>query len=263
MKRVAVFVDSSYLFLSGIVLLTGERHRREHISSDIPKIITGLKSAARAVCDAEFLRVYWYEATYQGRITTEQLRIADTPDVKLRLGQINMAGEQKGVDTLITSDLTDMARTGAITDAVLMTGDEDIRIGVFQTQQLGVRVHLIGIQPLISNQSRSLSQEADTVTEWDKNTLQSMLRYTAPATPIQQNISSTVSELDIVIDPYVKGLGQQDIEKLKTWFAYNSNVPQEYDREILQIGRTYYGRYDLTPPERAALRASLISAINT
>ncbi len=263
MKRVAVFVDASYLFLAGITLLSGERQRREQISSDIPKIIAGLKNTARSVCTAEFLRVYWYDATYQGRITPDQIRVADTPDVKLRLGQINTAGEQKGVDTLITSDLTDMARTGAISDAVLMTGDEDIRIGMFQTQQLGVRVHLIGVQPIASNQSRTLSQEADTVTEWDESLLRSMLRYTPPTPPTPpQNVPSVVPELDISVEAYVKSLQQHDIDKLKVWFVSNASVPSEYDRALLYVGRAYYGRDDLTMTERAALRTSLISIIN-
>jgi hypothetical protein len=37
------------------------------------------------------------------------MALADSPDIKIRLGQVNSAGEQKGVDALI---ITDMAETG-------------------------------------------------------------------------------------------------------------------------------------------------------
>ena len=51
-------------------------------------------------------------------------------NVKLRLGQLNSAGQQKGVDSLIVTDLMELARNKAISDAVVVTGDEDIRIAV-------------------------------------------------------------------------------------------------------------------------------------
>ena len=65
--------------------------------------------------------------------------------MKLRLGQLNSEGQQKGVDSLIVTDLIELARNKAISDAVVLTGDEDIRVGVQIAQSLGVRVHLLGI----------------------------------------------------------------------------------------------------------------------
>jgi hypothetical protein len=44
------------------------------------------------------LRIYWYDAMRLGRPTPEQMALADFPDIKIRLGQVNSAGEQKGVD---------------------------------------------------------------------------------------------------------------------------------------------------------------------
>ena len=147
---------------------------------DIFNTVGALKRAAQAQCDLPLLRIYWYDAMRLGRPTPEQVALADSDDIKVRLGQINAAGEQKGVDALIITDLAELARNQAITDAVLLSGDEDVRVGVVLAQQFGVRVHLIGIQPSRSNQSRSLMQEADTTSEWDRATLTSFLTYAPP-----------------------------------------------------------------------------------
>ena len=55
-----------------------------------------------------------------------------------------------------------LARNRAISDAVLVSGDEDLRVGVQQAQEFGVRVHLVGIKPGRGSQSLFLLQEADT-----------------------------------------------------------------------------------------------------
>lgn len=65
--------------------------------------------------------------------------------MKVRLGFVNSVGEQKGVDSLIVTDMIALARNRAISDAVLMSGDEDLRVGVQQAQELGVRAGCLGI----------------------------------------------------------------------------------------------------------------------
>jgi uncharacterized LabA/DUF88 family protein len=52
---------------------------------------------------------------------------------KVRLGFVNRAGEQKGVDSLIVTDMISPARNRAMADAVLRSGDEDLRVGVIQS----------------------------------------------------------------------------------------------------------------------------------
>jgi len=83
----------------------------------------------------------------------------------VRLGFLNSAGQQKGVDSLIVTDLVELARNRAVGDVVLVSGDEDVRIGVQLAQSFGVRVHLVGVKPCAGNQSPELRQEADTCTE--------------------------------------------------------------------------------------------------
>ncbi len=86
-----------------------------------------------------------------------------------------LPSQQEGVDSLIVANLVTLARIRAMTDALLMTGDEDIRTGVQQAQQFGVRVHLIGIPPARENQSALLVQEADGVRELSEAEVRSFL----------------------------------------------------------------------------------------
>ena len=85
--------------------------------------------------------------------------LAESDGIKLRLGYLNMAGEQKGINTLIVTDMIELARNGSMCDAVLVSGDEDVRVGVVVAQSFGVRVHLLGIAPSRSSQSKQLRME--------------------------------------------------------------------------------------------------------
>jgi hypothetical protein len=86
------------------------------------------------------------------------------PWVKLRLGNLNARGQQKGVDAQIRADMEALARHRAITDSVLIAGDEDMVPAVEAAQAFGVRVHLWGIEPPYgTNQAERLVWESDTV----------------------------------------------------------------------------------------------------
>jgi hypothetical protein len=96
--------------------------------------------------------------------TIDQRVIAQMPLVKLRLGNLNARGQQKGVDAQIRADMEALARHHAITDAVLVAGDEDMVPAVEAAQAYGVRVHLWGIEPPYgTNQAERLVWESDTV----------------------------------------------------------------------------------------------------
>ncbi|MDP1731532.1 MAG: NYN domain-containing protein, partial [Devosia sp.] len=141
MDRVAVFVDAGYLFAQGSTALTGSKKARTALVINAPKAIEALKqvAASRApVCS--LLRIYWYDGAIGGpRPTTDQALLANLDDVKLRLGFVNSHGEQKGVDSLIVTDLIELARLKSVSDAVLLSGDEDVRVGVQIAQNYGVR----------------------------------------------------------------------------------------------------------------------------
>lgn len=58
------------------------------------------------------------------------------------------------------------ARNRAMSEAILLSGDEDLRVGVQQAQEYGAIVHLVGIKPARGSQSVALMQEADMTYEW-------------------------------------------------------------------------------------------------
>jgi uncharacterized LabA/DUF88 family protein len=169
--RVAVFVDAGYVYTQGSCTLTGLKtpKRREQVTLDESKITELLKKEAKTSADGkELLRIYWYDGAPSSGPSVGQARIGNLNDVKLRLGQLNSEGEQKGVDSLIVTDLIELARNRAIGNALVLTGDEDIRVGVQIAQSLGVRVHLLGFSGPKGSQSQTLQQEADTRIVWDK-----------------------------------------------------------------------------------------------
>ena len=129
MDRVAVFVDAGYLFAQGSALLAGKRLSRSEVSLDHEAVIKALTDFACKVSGLPLLRIYWYDGTSTGP-TAQHLTLAHQADVKVRLGFVNSVGEQKGVDSLIVTDMINLARNRAVADAVLMSGDEDLRAGV-------------------------------------------------------------------------------------------------------------------------------------
>ncbi len=180
--RVAVFVDAGYVYAQGSLLISGSEAKKPRIKINIEAkaIVSLLTKFARAVSDEkELLRIYWYDGAPATGQSAEQTKFAQVDNVKLRLGQLNSAGQQKGVDSLIVTDLTELARNKAITDAVLLAGDEDIRIAVQIAQNHGVRVHLLGIDGVSQrgSQSISLQDEADTVRVWSKSEVKSFMTF--------------------------------------------------------------------------------------
>ncbi len=197
--RVAVFVDAGYVYAQGSSVITGLKNpkSREALALDETKIVEVLKLKARlASAGKELLRIYWYDGAPITGPSTVQIRIGQLDDVKLRLGHLNSDGQQKGVDSLIVTDLMELARNKAIADAVVVTGDEDIRIGVQLTQSFGVRVHLLGINGPRTSQSQTLMQEADTVELWGKSHVSTFLKLAGnkKAVTAQKSVTVTVAK---------------------------------------------------------------------
>lgn len=264
MQRTAVFVDAGYLFAQGSVLLAGARQGRECLALDIPAVSLALRKVVTDQSGLPLLRIYWYDAMRLGRPTPEQMALSDSPNIKIRLGQVNSAGEQKGVDALIVTDLADLARNHAMADAVLVSGDEDVRVGIMLAQQFGVRVHLVGIHPARSNQSRSLMQEADTVVEWDEACIRSFLSYTPPNSALAAATAAEKTGLDAQVTQVIAELSSSAITALKVQFASGTmQVPKEYDALLLRIGRVHYGQPNLSGAERSSLRSTFIRLIQS
>ncbi|MFF5154898.1 NYN domain-containing protein [Streptomyces sp. NPDC000348] len=158
----AIFVDAGYLYAAAGRLVAGTEDRRA-FDLDAEGLIDALIDRARTVfADSRLLRVYWYDGARRRIHTAEQQSIAELPDVKVRLGNLNANNQQKGVDSLIRSDLESLARHRAISDAALLGGDEDLVSAVEAAQGYGARVHLWGIEASEGrNQAEPLLWEVD------------------------------------------------------------------------------------------------------
>lgn len=276
MSRVAVFVDAGYLFAQGAKAVTGVNQPRSNLRLDETAVLSELRSVASIQAPKrELLRVYWYDGVnnFKGP-TLDHQKLANSDNVKLRLGFINASGQQKGVDSLIVTDLIDLARNHAISDAVLLSGDEDIRIGVQIAQQFGVRVHLVGIVPSVGSQSKYLCQEADTKIEWDasvvgkflamidKPIVNDMQTSPAPVPQLSKEPNSIGLTLDVqkAIEEFAAGLDQIQRNQLNTHWSQSGGVPPEFDGRILARCRAILGR-DLDTTERKLVRAHFRQAV--
>ncbi|HZO92909.1 MAG TPA: NYN domain-containing protein [Candidatus Baltobacteraceae bacterium] len=165
--NVAVFVDAGYLYALATQARYHTSHPRGRVSLSVEAVVAELKREVAALDGGgnRLIRIYWYDgAPISGR-TAEQTRTAALGDVKLRLGSVNQYGQQKGVDALIVHDMSELARNRAIDALILLSGDEDVLVGVQTAQTFGVRVHLLGIDPY-RTQSEKLRFESDATHEW-------------------------------------------------------------------------------------------------
>src|SRR6202041_3478612 len=163
LARYAIMIDVGYIYAAAGELLFSVGFPRED-PGDTDKLIQALTPHADGLVRGELLRVYWYDAARDRVPTIDQRVIAQMARVKLRLGNLNARGQQKGVDAQIRADMEALARHRAITDAVLIAGDEDMVPAVEAAQAFGVRVHLWGIEPPYgTNQAERLVWESDTV----------------------------------------------------------------------------------------------------
>ncbi|MFJ7153323.1 NYN domain-containing protein [Streptomyces sp. NPDC101118] len=164
----AIFVDAGYVYAAVGRLVAGTEDRRS-FDLDAEGLIEAFIDTARTIfADSRLLRVYWYDGARRRIHTAEQQAVAELPDVKVRLGNLNANNQQKGVDSLIRTDLESLARHRAISDAALVGGDEDLVPAVEAAQGYGARVHLWGIEALGGrNQAEPLLWEVDSQRVFD------------------------------------------------------------------------------------------------
>src|SRR5215471_18099682 len=183
LSRYAIMVDVGYIYASAGELLFSASSRREY-RVDADRLIASLIKQADEQVRGQLLRVYWYDAARDRVPTFDQRVIAQMPLVKLRLGNLNARGQQKGVDAQIRADMEALARHRAITDAILVAGDEDMVPAVEAAQAFGVRVHLWGVEPPFgTNQAERLVWESDTVEVLDRVLLEPYFSRQAVAAP--------------------------------------------------------------------------------
>ncbi|GAA5015351.1 NYN domain-containing protein [Actinopolymorpha pittospori] len=160
-----MLVDAGYLLGAAAALLDDDADRAA-LSVDYPALIGTLIEEAEKQTSLPILRVLWYDGAIKGRPTPEHQALGLLPNVKVRLGETVWRHgrlEQKGVDSFLQRDLATLARNRAVCDVVLIGGDEDLRRGLEEAQDFGVRVHLWAVEAarVEYNQSQALIAEAD------------------------------------------------------------------------------------------------------
>jgi NYN domain len=184
--RCALFVDAGYVLADGAMAVHGTRHR-ESVSWDYAGLLQFFGSIARERTGLPLLRCYWYEATVEGRRSAEHDALADMPGLKLRLGRMR-PGRREGVESEIHRDLTTLARNGGVSDALVVSAEEDLAQVVADVQDLGVRVTMVHIT-VDGNWtiSRGLRQECDDIVEIGDAHLRPFVELIAGAEPMRDD----------------------------------------------------------------------------
>lgn len=262
MLQTAVFVDAGYLHAQGSALLVGSAQRRERNRLNVPLVIAALQAEAGAIEPAaRLLRIYWYDGVARGgALSQEQSTLSQFNNVKCRFGVINSRGRQKGVDSLIVTDLIQLAREQAFSDALIMSGDEDLRVGVQVAQTFGIRVHLLGIHPARGSQSPDLLAEADTTREWGREKVAEWLSVTEAGFMSSNESAASVNSdpsdtmLRAVVEEQVAALSGEQLASLLAFADQNrGQLPSDFDRPSLARARNALAR-ELTFDERRAFR---------
>jgi len=186
MDRFAVLVDAGYLLSQSVQILSHQqsKSRKDIVISD-PQGLIGkiIEHSIEVLGNRKLLRVYWYDGV-SGRLSSEHEALSLLADVQFRPGTISRSGQQKGVDSKIMADLIELSSNHAISDAVLITGDGDLVVGIDLAQRRGVRIAVLGVEDTSSgvqhNQSFEVVCVADRVRRIGKLDIAPFLSYSPP-----------------------------------------------------------------------------------
>jgi len=296
MDRFALLVDAGYFFAAGAEVRFGSNVQRHDMRlADSARVIDDLRVRAEQACPGmQLLRVYWYDATRGAVPSLEQNELALQPGVKLRLGVLNSVGQQKGVDSLIVTDLVELARNRAVADIILMSGDEDMRIGVQIAQSYGLRVHLWGVGDPLKHVSRQLRMEVDTFVrladEWVCGALEPIVSpavagelrvqtrpFPEPARDDADELTGRRPGLRVVVEAVegesleaaadrvareiLSGVDARTIGQLDVNFRESQQVPSDYDRILIAATARARGGVRLTSQEMRVIRGVFVTVV--
>ncbi len=240
MDRCSLFVDAGYVLADGAMAVHGTR-RAESVSWDYEGLLQLLSSLVRERSGLPLLRCYWYEATVDGRRTAEQDALADLPGIKLRVAKIR-PGRREGVETEIHRDLTTLARNNAISDALVVSAEEDLAQVIADVQDLGMRVTLVHIA-VDGNWtiSRALRQESDDIIEISGDHLRPYVELIAGAEPVLGDDELAAARPLANGHSAPGGASYQQLPAASGSHAppaiYTAPVVAEYQRPALQLPR--------------------------
>ena len=268
--KIAVFVDAGYLYASACIARYNTNQPRLRVNLNVDAVVAQLKFEVAAVDGGggRLVRIYWYDGAPLSGKTADQTYTGSLADVKLRLGTVNYYGQQKGVDALIAHDLSELARNRAIDAAIIVSGDEDILVGVQTAQSFGVRVHILGISPARS-QSEKLMHEADMCHEWPAGLVAPWVSLKAVPVPVRAHAGAngdepelrritTIAEMMPVVAALSAVIEGREPAVFDNW-ERGQRISQDIDRELMKTLSGMLGR-QLTPQEKPSLRQLFVDA---
>jgi uncharacterized LabA/DUF88 family protein len=204
--RCALFVDASYVLADGALAVHGTR-RRDSVSWDYAGLLQLLGNLAMERTRLPLLRCYWYEATVEGRRSADHDTLADLPGVKLRVAKMR-PGRREGVEGEIHRDLTTLARNKAVSDVVVVSGEEDLAPVIADVQDMGMRVTLLQVATDGNwAPSRALRQECDDIVELNAAHLRPYVELISGAEPPRADEPDGAHALRTPVNGAVNGNG--------------------------------------------------------
>ena len=262
MDRYGIFVDAGYVIAAGgeLCFATNTRHK---LSIDAAGLRDHLNSIAEKATGLSVLRMYWYDAAPYTGPTQDHRVIANLANVKLRLGRIK-SGRQKGVDALIYHDLVNLARERAISEAFLISGDDDLLEAVKTVQELGVRVTLIGIPPRkqTTNQSRELRQEADVIITLEASYLSKFLHKGEAQTKSDEGKLLAITK-QVGSDFGKKLADDYSIQQIKDLCSKHPLIPRDIDSTLIKTLSQALGVFHVDDRLKRAVRLSFWDTLNS
>lgn len=201
MHRYVVMVDAGYLLRQAVEIVSQRASTKRadleiNDPSGLIKVLLAKASASLDLAGKELLRVYWYDGVFASGLSSQQRAIVEVDDVQFRAGTVNGKGQQKGVDSLIVTDLIELTTHHAVCDAVLVTGDGDLAVGIEIAQKRGVRIAVLGIEDLaagvVHHQSWEVTSRADRVGRLGSSDLAPVVKY-SPSKPASAAASAVGS----------------------------------------------------------------------
>jgi uncharacterized LabA/DUF88 family protein len=261
MDRYAILVDAGYL-LSGMGFVTTGSSDRATFDIELDAMLDLLHRRAREHCALDLLRLYWYDAATERRLTPMHKELAEHDNVKVRLGRLGMSG-QKGVDALLLRDFLTLAQNKAVDTIYLVSGDEDLVEGVMAAQEHGVLVHLITVQSdEHRNFSAALQREVD---GWLQLSPEELAPLVKPASS-----ASGAGTQNLMSDAFGKELGRQfgtelaaeiDKDALRELALEYPELPRDIDRQLLRYASRMLGG-ELEQATKRSLRAGFWETVN-
>lgn len=175
----ALFVDAGWFFAASSDAIFSKLHPRQDLQWDPELLLPALveRAATLVPADSKQLRTYWYDGSRNRLPDPHHVPIAETPDVKLRLGRLTPSG-QKGVDGLIIHDLIMLSLQGRLEHAVVISGDDDLLEAIESAQRFGTRVHLLEVP--FGGVSRDLLRAFDRRSTLDREFLSQYFELNSP-----------------------------------------------------------------------------------